>query len=61
MASSISGACTKCGICEPVCPTDSIQPGTTRFVIDSDTCTECLDCVPVCPVDAIRPPKKNAS
>lgn len=59
----IQSNCTSCGICEPVCPTESIQPGTSRFVIDTDTCTDCRDCVPICPVDAIKPAKKpkNAS
>lgn len=61
MAAHIQANCTKCGICEPICPTGSIKPGATRFVIDSDTCIDCLNCVPVCPVNAIRPPKSRAA
>lgn len=61
MASSVQSNCTNCGVCEPICPTESIRPGVTRFVIDSDTCTDCRQCIAVCPVDAIRPLKtKNA-
>jgi NAD-dependent dihydropyrimidine dehydrogenase PreA subunit len=67
MASTIHDACTSCGICLPLCPTDSIHQGTLRFVIDADSCIDCNDCVRVCPVNAIepapapKPDKKTAS
>lgn len=57
MASQIQSNCNNCGACAPVCPTKSIYPSDTHFLIDSDTCTDCLACIAVCPTDAIRNPK----
>jgi ferredoxin len=37
----VRSACTACGDCEPVCPTQSIKPWKGIFRIDAETCTEC--------------------
>ena len=58
MAMKITDECTACGICQPLCPTDSITEGDI-FVIDPDTCNECEgeadepQCVEECPEECI--------
>lgn len=53
MAYVISDACTKCGSCEPVCPSEAISEGDSKYVIDPETCVDCALCVDECPVEAI--------
>ena len=53
MAYVISDACTKCGSCEPVCPSEAISEGDTMYVIDAETCVDCGICADECPVEAI--------
>ena len=53
MAYVISDACTKCGACKEVCPTEAISEDADQYVIDADTCIDCGICVGECPVDAI--------
>lgn len=50
----INSECTRCGLCVPECPTDSIAAAEPKYVIDADTCADCAACVPVCPADAIQ-------
>ena len=53
MAYVISEACTKCGSCEPVCPSEAIAEGDDKYVIDPEKCVDCALCVDECPVEAI--------
>lgn len=53
MAHSISDACTKCGTCAPVCPSEAISEGDEQYVIDAEKCVDCGLCVDECPVSAI--------
>ena len=53
MAYVISDACTKCGSCESVCPSEAISEGETKYVVDADTCVDCALCADECPVEAI--------
>jgi ferredoxin len=55
MAYVISDACTKCGNCESVCPSEAIKEGETQYTIDPDACVDCGLCADECPVDAISP------
>ncbi|MDL2246030.1 4Fe-4S binding protein [Methanobrevibacter sp. OttesenSCG-928-K11] len=43
------GICTKCRICEDVCPTNSIK----KFTINHETCVLCYKCIKSCPHNAI--------
>ncbi len=48
--------CTKCGVCQDVCPVDaiSIEHGGAKVInIDRRKCTLCLKCTDVCPTNAI--------
>lgn len=57
MALAISGECTACDACKPVCPNEAISVGDPSYVIDPFKCTECVgaedepQCQMVCPVD----------
>ena len=53
MAYVISDACTKCGSCVEVCPSEAISEGDKQYVIDADACVDCGLCADECPVDAI--------
>ena len=53
MAYVISDKCTKCGSCEPVCPSEAITEGDDQYVIDPDKCVDCGLCADECPVEAI--------
>lgn len=55
MAYYISDQCTKCGSCEPVCPSGAIREGDETYVIDPEKCEECGACADECPVAAIAP------
>ncbi len=49
-----SNACTDCGLCVGVCPTDAITAGKDFVVkIDNDLCVQCRACVEACPFKAI--------
>jgi NAD-dependent dihydropyrimidine dehydrogenase PreA subunit len=53
MAYVISDECTKCGSCEPVCPSEAISEGDGKYVIDAEKCVDCGLCADECPVNAI--------
>ena len=62
MALIISGECTACDACRPVCPNQAIAAGDPVYVIDPARCTECVgaedepQCRLVCPVDGCITP-----
>lgn len=45
--------CTRCGLCEKICPTGTISLGDTGPVWGK-TCTQCMACINRCPVKAIQ-------
>jgi ferredoxin len=57
MALAITGDCTACDACKPVCPNEAISVGDPVYVIDALKCTECVgaedepQCQLVCPVE----------
>ena len=53
MAYIISDECTKCGSCEPVCPSEAISEGDSKYGIDAEKCVDCGLCADECPVNAI--------
>ncbi|OGV66661.1 MAG: ferredoxin [Lentisphaerae bacterium RIFOXYA12_FULL_48_11] len=55
MAHVISDKCTMCGSCKETCPSEAINEGNPKFVIDADKCVDCGLCVDACPVEAISP------
>jgi len=55
MSYVISEACTKCGTCESVCPTEAISEGAQTYTIDPDKCVDCGQCADQCPASAISP------
>lgn len=55
MAHVISDKCTKCGKCSEVCPSNAINEGDDKYVINADDCVDCGLCVDECPVEAISP------
>jgi ferredoxin len=54
VASVDEAACTLCGACQAVCPTEAITLGTTAVKVNAETCCGCGACVEVCPTGAIR-------
>lgn len=64
MALVITGDCTACDACKPVCPNEAISVGSPMYLINPDKCTECVgahdtpQCVDVCPADCIIPDPK---
>jgi ferredoxin len=53
MAYSITEDCVSCGTCAEECPSEAIQEGDDRYVIDKEKCTDCGTCAEVCPTEAI--------
>lgn len=58
MAYVITGLCERAGLCQDVCPTDSIHAveGDAEwpiYYIDPDTCIDCGACAAECPNEAI--------
>jgi polyferredoxin len=49
---SFADGCTKCGICEKVCPTDAISIDDLK--VDSGECIDCLRCMYECPQHVVR-------
>ena len=50
---NVEDACTKCGICAKVCPTDNIQVNHAKPEFFNHCCS-CLACTQNCPQNAIR-------
>jgi len=53
MAYKITDECVSCGTCADECPSEAIQEGDDKYVIDQEKCTECGTCADVCPTEAI--------
>ena len=53
VASIDEAACTLCGACQAVCPTEAITLGETAFKVSTEACCGCGACVEVCPTEAI--------
>ncbi len=51
----ITSDCTRCGVCEYMCPQDAIQEAPNQLVVRRNACDGCGECVPYCPVRAIVP------
>lgn len=49
----VTDACILCGLCEKVCPTETITLSEGKPVW-SDTCVQCVACIHRCPVRAIE-------
>ena len=47
-------ACTPCGACQAVCPTEAIRLGEGTVRVNADACCGCGACMEVCPNGAIR-------
>jgi len=47
------GKCTRCGICEKICPYDAITIVSKGVVIDWKACDNCNLCVSLCPTSAM--------
>ena len=57
----ITSDCTRCGVCEFMCPPGAIKEAPNQFVIRRRLCDGCGACVPYCPVRAIVPQADFAS
>jgi ferredoxin len=58
MAYVITSKCERAGLCEDVCPSESIHyvdndSGWPTYYIDPETCIECAACEAECPNEAI--------
>jgi Fe-S-cluster-containing hydrogenase component 2 len=49
----ITNDCTRCGVCEYMCPQDAIKEAPNQLVVRRQLCNGCGECVPYCPVRAI--------
>lgn len=56
---SVDDKCTGCGICEKICPVQTIRLDDGRPVWGKE-CTQCLACINRCPVHAIQYGKGTA-
>lgn len=45
-------SCTKCGICQDICPMNNIK--MEEYPLTGNRCEYCMRCVSMCPVQAIR-------
>jgi NAD-dependent dihydropyrimidine dehydrogenase PreA subunit len=58
MAYVITGLCERAGLCQDVCPTDSIHAvegdaDWSTYFINPETCIDCGACAAECPNEAI--------
>lgn len=49
----VTDECIQCGACVAGCPSQAIEEGDTKSIINLDICVECGTCQHNCPVDAI--------
>lgn len=56
----LTDACTGCGQCERICPSDAIRMENKKPVWVKGDCTLCLGCLHRCPAGAIAYGKKTA-
>jgi MauM/NapG family ferredoxin protein len=49
---TVESGCTKCGKCERLCPTGTIDPAR-NYSSDPAECTLCMDCLEACPTSQI--------
>jgi len=54
VASVDDAACTLCGACQALCPTEAITVDETAVQVNAEKCCGCGACVEVCPNGAIR-------
>ncbi len=57
----ITSDCTRCGVCEYMCPQDAIKEAPNQLVVRRHLCDGCAECVPYCPVRAIVPASEFAA
>lgn len=57
----ITSDCTRCGVCEFMCPLSAIKEAPNQFVVRRHVCDGCGECVAYCPVRAIVPAHEFAS
>ncbi len=57
----ITTDCTRCGVCEYMCPRDAIKEAPNQLVVRRNLCDGCAECVPYCPVRAIVPASEFAA
>ena len=57
----ITNDCTRCGVCEYMCPQDAIKEAPNQLVVRRHLCNGCGECVPFCPVRAIVPASEFAA
>jgi len=50
----VTNACTGCGLCERICPSQAIRLENSSPVWHKKKCTQCLGCLHRCPVRAIE-------
>lgn len=53
VASVDEAACTLCGACQALCPTEAITLGETAVKVNAEICCGCGACVEVCPNEAV--------
>lgn len=46
--------CIKCGLCQKVCPVDSIKMNEDNYPRNNKNCISCMRCVNYCPNNAIK-------
>lgn len=52
---AVTAACTRCGVCEKLCPVGNIKV-TEKGVTFGSNCQQCMACIQWCPVRAITHP-----
>ena len=49
-----ASACVDCGLCEKICPTESIEISDGKAVWVNENCDQCFGCLHRCPNQAIN-------